>query len=88
MQTIKRITISEVEEKIKELREIEHLLNYDEYLKVINAWDCLNIKEINENLNKIIIDAGVIALKNEKIKILEELGENGIVEHSIEPLEK
>lgn len=88
MEAIKRITISEVEEKIKELREIEHLLNYDEYLKVTNAWDCLNIKEIDENLNKIIIDAGIIALKNEKIKILEELGENGIVEHSMEPLEK
>lgn len=88
MEAIKRITILEIEKKIKELREIEHLLNYDEYLRVINAWDSLNIKEINEKLNKIIVDAGVIALKNEKIKILEELEKNGIVEHQIEPLKK
>lgn len=86
MELTKRITISEVEDKIKELREIEKLLNAK--LKIVEERPNLMLSDINKDFNKEFIDFAKENLKEKRNKILEELQENGIVEHSIEPLEK
>lgn len=87
MEAIKRITISEVEEKIKELKEINEILFSN--IKVVKEDKSLiGMKNINDKYNEIIIAAGEEKLRKLRDEILEELEENGIIEHEIEPLKK
>lgn len=83
---LKRITISEVEGKIKELRTIDKAL--DNKIKVVIVLDNMSLRDIDDTLNKEIVELAKEHLNEKRTKIIEELQENGIVEHSIEPLKK